>query len=84
MTYQQMEAIRIRALALGLVAKWNGSREEPEAWLRVHRENSEISMCWFPSRPPILGVDAEDPAGLLYSAVELVGLYATITARLDS
>ena len=84
MTYQQMEAIRLRALVLGLVAEWNGHREESEAWLRVSLGNSEISMCWFPSRPPILGVDAEDPADLLYSAVELVGLYATLTARLDS
>lgn len=84
MTYQQMETIRLRALKLGLVAAWNGSREESEAWLRVSHGAIEISMCWFPSRPPILGVDAEDPSGLLYSAVELVGLYATLTARLES
>lgn len=91
-TYQQLEVIRERALALGIQARWHGEREEHEAWLRVSRGISEIEMIWFVGRPPFLRVAQDEawrpeirgcsPLDLVHTALELVALHAALTADL--
>lgn len=92
MTYQQLETIRKRAIALGLQARWHGERVDQEAWLRVSRGIGEIEMIWFPGRTPFLRVAQEEswtteirgcsPLDLVHTALELVALHATLTAGL--
>jgi len=86
MTYQQMEAIRIRALEMGLIAEWCGAREDDEAWLRVAQGVSEIVLCWFPGRTTIFSVQIQTPAPLevVHAAAELVGLHGTLTAGIET
>jgi len=81
-TYQQIEAIRDRAAEMGFVANWHGERSEDEAWLRVSRGVAEIAMCFFPSRLPLLSVEASDPLELAHRAIEVVAIYSTLTAGL--
>jgi len=84
MTYQQLEVMRLRALEMGLIVEWCGKREEDEAWLRVAQGINEITLCWFPGRPPIFSVQiqAHGPLELAHTALELVGLHGTLTAGL--
>lgn len=81
-TYQQLEVIRERAAEMGFFAHWHGERSEDEAWMRVSRGVAEISMCFFPARPPMLSVEAREPLELAHTAIELVAIYSTLTTRL--
>lgn len=84
MTYQQLEAMRLRALEIGLNPQWCGRREEDEGWLRVSSALDEIVTCWFPGRAPILSVQVQThaPLELAHTALELVALHAALTADL--
>jgi hypothetical protein len=81
-TYQQIEVIRERSAALGLFAQWHAQRADEEAWLRVSRGVSEITMCFFPGRSPILSVQSSEPMELAHSAIEMVALFSTLTSGL--
>jgi hypothetical protein len=80
-TYQQLEAMRIRALGMGLRCEWHGERHDDEVWLRTS-VGTGILMCWFPGRAPILSVEEQThyPLDLAHAALELMALHATLTS----